>query len=453
MAKISLSVCSDYLPNWGVKEGIRELLQNFLDSQDDSGVKGQIKFEGSTTGRLLLINHGAKEMSREALLFGVTSKAHREDQRGQFGEGMKVGTLALVRAGKSVTIRTQTEVWKASLTPSSEYGGRKVLTFTTSPRTHSQSVEIEVYPVTQSEWSEIKENFLDLQEGVECNNTPGGSMLTGSYFQGKIYCKGIFVTTIGNCKWGYNLSNLTLNRDRSHTSHDDISNQVSEVITHLWRDGVLKNEDIINLFFEDKWEASDSSYHWSNSNDMMNRVLEDIISKYPSDGVRVIVASNDAATQAESFGFIPVRIPLSLYRANYYLWLKNSNAWRKSVGVITLEEAMEIANKSVAYLHSISDLTEVESSNLSWAINTLKNSKVKIENDIEIVTFKDEKILGLYKNGVILISKNILGYKEKVLGTLIHEYSHFYGGDGTIIHTQMIEYCWEQVAKKFIIND
>ena len=53
MARIALSVSSDYLPNWNVYEGLRELVQNYIDAQDDCGRKGEITYEGGTArGRL-----------------------------------------------------------------------------------------------------------------------------------------------------------------------------------------------------------------------------------------------------------------------------------------------------------------------------------------------------------------------------------------------------------------
>jgi len=61
-------------------------------------------------GVLRIENEGA-HLSREALLFGTTSKMGRADLIGKFGEGLKLGVLALVRAGRPVTIRSGSEVW------------------------------------------------------------------------------------------------------------------------------------------------------------------------------------------------------------------------------------------------------------------------------------------------------------------------------------------------------
>jgi len=188
MAKVALSVSSDYLPNWGAYEGLRELVQNYIDSQDDCGVKGSISYEGgSYTGKVILTNYGAKPLTREALLFGVTSKANRTDQRGQFGEGMKVGTLALVRDNRKVTIRTQSENWTASLQTSTEFGGRKVLTFTTHKRqTVTDDVSVEIYPVYKEEWDKISQSFMFMQENVQGEENRFGKVLTGDTFRNKI---------------------------------------------------------------------------------------------------------------------------------------------------------------------------------------------------------------------------------------------------------------------------
>ena len=51
----------------------------------------------------------------------------RREVIGQFGEGLKVGTLALVREGRSVTLETGQEHWLFELVQDPNFG-EKVLT-------------------------------------------------------------------------------------------------------------------------------------------------------------------------------------------------------------------------------------------------------------------------------------------------------------------------------------
>jgi hypothetical protein len=46
---------------------------------------------------------------------GFSSKTNQEHLVGQFGEGLKVGILAMIREGKQVTMETGSELWTFGL--------------------------------------------------------------------------------------------------------------------------------------------------------------------------------------------------------------------------------------------------------------------------------------------------------------------------------------------------
>jgi hypothetical protein len=446
MAKVALSVSSDYLPNWGAYEGLRELVQNFIDSQDDCGVKGTVSYEGgSYTGKVILTNHGAKPLNREALLFGVTSKANRADQRGQFGEGMKVGTLALVRESRAVTIRTQTENWVASLQTSTEFGGRKVLTFTTHKRqTVTDNVSVEIYPVYKEEWDKIQQSFMFMQEDVEGKDSYYGKILTGDTFRNKVFAKGIFVKNMEGMKWGYDLSNMTLNRDRSMVDEWDVRNNIVSLLTSLYQSGELTLADIRGLFDNNHWEAQ-SSYAWSYS-----PIIRDMLREYvkDQDGKNCIVsASNDEIVKAESFGWNSVRVPKSLADAFGQLLTADHYAdFRKEIGLSTFAEMMNEMRDSVCKIYASDDLSPEENETLAWAVDVL--ARVDVTVDPTVVKFvREGELLGLYKGGDISIARSLLTDKVETLATLVHEYSHNFGSDGTIAHSSAIESLWTKIAK------
>lgn len=104
MAKIELSITTTYCPDWSSWEGIRELIQNARDAEVQHGATMSVVHRPDT--RTLVITNEGVTLSREALLFGNTSKVGRSDMIGHFGEGMKVGILALLRVGGGVVIRT-----------------------------------------------------------------------------------------------------------------------------------------------------------------------------------------------------------------------------------------------------------------------------------------------------------------------------------------------------------
>jgi len=447
MSTIPLSVSSDYLANWGAKEGLREMMQNFIDSQDDCGVKGSISYEGGTyTGKVTLTNYGAKTLNREALLFGVTSKANRTDQRGQFGEGLKVGCLALVRENRQVTIRTQTENWIASLAPSAEFGGRKVLTFKTHKRqTVTDDVTVEIYPVYKEEWDELNRSFMFMQEDVEGKESDYfGKILTGEAFRNKVFAKGIFVKDMEDMKWGYDLANMTLNRDRSMVDEWDVRTNITHLLSSLYSSGSITLEDIRDLFDNNHWEAQ-SSYAWSGTT-----IIKDMLKKYVGEqnGKKCIVTADASeATKAESFGWSSVRVPKSLADAFGSLLSSDYHAeYRKEIGLSTFAEMTNELRDSVAEVYDNSTLSLDEASSLTWATEVLAGAGVIVEPSV-VRFVRDGEILGLYKSGDIFIAKSMLADKVEALSILVHEYAHNFGGDGTIAHSSAIESLWTKIAK------
>lgn len=453
MARIALSVSSDYLPNWGAYEGLRELVQNYIDAADDCGTKGEIVWDGGTArGTVRLINRNAFPLTREALLFGVTSKAHREDQRGQFGEGMKVGTLALVRAGRSVTIRTQSETWSAHLSSSAEFGGRKVLTFDTRKRSNlSTSVEVEIGPVERTEWDQIRSSFLFMQaeDGeIDLTSGYGGAILRGDAHKDAVFAKGIFVKKIEGCRWGYDLSDLTLNRDRSMVDEGDVRYRIVSLISDQYRNGHVSILDVLSLFDNNNWEAQ-SGYTWS-----YQPVIGDVIRHLaePHKGARglIFTASEDEAVKAESFGWSAVRIPKALREAaDVYLTHPNREAFRKELGISTFSEMMDQMRDAVEHEWAREDLTSEERDNLEWSEGRLMEAGISVRASV-VKFVRDGELMGLFRGGSIYIARSVLTDRMETLGTLIHEYSHNWGGDGSIAHTQAIEGSWVKVARVIV---
>ena len=127
---IALSLTEDYAPSWGVWEGVRELVQNWHDGclrnsgQVDSWTAlGGDAFVAVANGKEVgvLSYDAAKEelqlvnrdvgLARRVLLLGSSHKADSSHAIGQFGEGMKVGCLALLREGRHVEMSTRDEHW------------------------------------------------------------------------------------------------------------------------------------------------------------------------------------------------------------------------------------------------------------------------------------------------------------------------------------------------------
>src|SRR4051812_6923729 len=107
--KFTLSLDCNNLPNWGAREGIRELLQNGIDAETEFSAPLSVRYR-TDTSTLVIENKGAV-IPLKALLTGYSTKRDKPNLRGKYGEGLPQGVLTLIRAGHSVKIRTGSEVW------------------------------------------------------------------------------------------------------------------------------------------------------------------------------------------------------------------------------------------------------------------------------------------------------------------------------------------------------
>ena len=205
MKTIKLSLSTKYCPDWGVWEGCREILQNAKDAETEHGAKMAVDYD-SLSETLTVTNAGAS-ISTSSLLIGESSKRGKENLIGQFGEGMKIGILALLRCGKAVTIYTGRERWFPALVDDEEFG-QKVLSFGILPQ-ETNDVTVSISPVSSEEWASIKARIRWLDPAYDPNN----AFIPDE--PGNIYSNGIFVMNDPNLGLGYDIP-LALDRDRKH---------------------------------------------------------------------------------------------------------------------------------------------------------------------------------------------------------------------------------------------
>ena len=168
---IPLSLHEDYAPAWKVWEGVRELVQNCHDGALSSAAASRCEWSAAAEHvfvcslqggaaanqdgpmakicylpelqRLVLINRHTG-LQRKVLLLGASQKDDSCGQAiGQFGEGMKVGTLALLREGRRVEMSTRGEHWQWTRRVDDRFGAR-VLTVAVSAHTDDPLSPIDV---------------------------------------------------------------------------------------------------------------------------------------------------------------------------------------------------------------------------------------------------------------------------------------------------------------------
>lgn len=97
---INYFISKDYVPDWGINEALREIMQNFLD-YGEYNVK--INQESPEKDHIELTNTWSPE-NINFLIIGSTSKDNND--RGKYGEGLKLAALVLLRNGYQLSVRT-----------------------------------------------------------------------------------------------------------------------------------------------------------------------------------------------------------------------------------------------------------------------------------------------------------------------------------------------------------
>ncbi|KAI8506320.1 hypothetical protein Bbelb_157470 [Branchiostoma belcheri] len=239
---ISLSLPRNYAPDWDVWEGMREMVQNWHDGilkvydqdlitfdrenlkytlmKDTSAVvEYQVTakdWDSKTTtlgwlhyskvdNRLTLINRNIG-LHKKCLMLGYSKKPRCRDVIGQFGEGMKIGALALLRRGRLVTIETSEDRWKFELQEDENFG-EEVLTVVVS-----------------------------------------GTLLLDKDLQGQLYVKGVWIQDLRqDLKAGVNFCQWEIDRDRHAVPHpSDITHHVS----CMWVRALERRPDLAGHYYK-----------------------------------------------------------------------------------------------------------------------------------------------------------------------------------------------------------
>jgi len=432
MSKVELSINVAYLPSWGAWEGIRELVQNGKDAELEFGAMLEVTY---LNGTLRIENDGAS-MDRNVLLFGTTSKHGRSDMIGKFGEGLKLGTLALVRQGHTVKIRTGDEVWTASIARSERYDADVLYFDCVGGREPKKRVRVEIDNVSEEVWEELRERFLFITKPKknEIVATDRGDLLLGARYRGRIFVKGIFVQRDPRLQYGYNFKHAEVDRDRKMISSWDQEYESSRI----WGDAVAARPDLLDPYFElmSKGDADLKGAEVTTSY-IPREVREGVAAKFKAQfGADVVPVNNlSESHEVEHLGKRGVVVSKGL-----------GAMLAESIG--NKDALMKAAREEVTRTLAWGDMTHDQQKNLFDAIALVSMVRTGCTLDmIDVVEFRSPKLRGQYKDERILLAASVVADRDQVLATLVHEFSHKEGGDGEKAHVAAIEALWRDIVK------
>jgi hypothetical protein len=431
MAKIQLTIKTSYLPGWSSWEGLRELVQNGKDSETEFKAPLTVDWYNDT---VRIENEGCT-LPLKALLLGHTTKADDTRTIGKFGEGLKLGVLALVRAGHEVKIRTGDEVWTPSL-EDSELFGEKVLTFDVQGgRKPSNRVRVEICGINKATWLSLKQRFIFLSrvKGDQVE-TSAGTLLLGPDYAGKIFVKGIYVGHDVNLQFGYDFTDGEIDRDRKMVDSYDKQSRTRRI----WTEALLSRPDLLGQFngmLQAQAEDTRGFDEYSATyfpRELSSQIAAEFTTMYGADAVPV--ANIQESSEIGHLGKRGIVVPRGL----------------KAILSTVLGSTETVKNKlkhEVVVQHGWHDLSEAEQSTLVEAIDLVNKVEPLMLDQVDVVDFRDQSLSGLFNGGRVQIAKKQLGELEQALETLIHETSHRKGGDGSVGHTSEMARLWRGVVK------
>lgn len=438
--RIDLTISASYVPDWGCVEGVREIFQNALDADKDGYVFG---WEYDAAKQTLRVWNVGASLTSSSLLLGNSSKRDRADMIGQFGEGYKLGALALARCGKKLTIKNEIpgEIWTSEIRISKRLADR-VLSFeirkskeqTSQPR----RLEFVVENLGEDEWQICRKNFRFLtDEKIDtCYETPYGHILDGKDMSGKIYVNGIFVQRNAKFLYGYDFKPnfVEIDRDRKMVSQWTLESYAAK----MWIAVALSSEEsfvkVSNLMTKGIPDMTDMRYDFNVPLDLAKKFLERFKEDFGEDAYPV--SSEEDYRKVEYLGRRPIMVSEGL-----------TTLLRSSAKVGTLKD-LEKQNA-----HAVKDgdivLTSEESCNLATAMQVLQAEEVPPFN-VSVVEFRDPKLMGLSDPAArrVMIARWCLTSAEQALQVLIHEYAHACGNDGEITHQHTVEDIWMRVWRR-----
>jgi len=432
--RIELTIKTSYLQEWGKWEGVREIVQNAHDASSD-GFPLSIKY--SAHREVLTIKNKGARIPHQALLMGHTTKHERDDQIGQFGEGLKLGTLALTRRGNNVRIRSGNEIWTPKLVQSEKFEGAEVLAFDIRKGKNCDGVEVEIGGISSAWWSEMERKFLFLGEvnEIRCNR---GALLLDPDMVGKIFVKGIFVQKYP-VSYGYDMWDTTTDRDRRMVSSYDLRYNAM----HIWSSVMRQEPDMAGQFYKLlESSAEDLSYISSQygvstfSEECRFKVCETFYEKYGSDAIPVLNMSESKTISHMGKRGIVAPEPLVMMVMNG----KSFEDTRKSI-------SQEIETR-----HAWLDLNNEERKNIEEAVEIISwtGESVNLDN-VEIVTLRGNDYGAHFKWGEdrAVIDRRLLSSRANTLKFLVHEIAHRAGGDGEREHVYKLEDIWSAIVESF----
>lgn len=380
---ITLGVTANYCKDWTIEDAIREIIANALDASK--------KLDISWNGGIATVRDYGKGFKATGLLIGESTKTASDI--GQFGEGLKVGAMVLLRNGQRIVAESLGK--RYVFTMESSIVGTPVLTIAISASTPFGKGTRVTFTCSEAELDSAKQRFLKLSPRPMFEK----DILDHA---GAIYVQGLLTDTVDSIL-GYNLhSKECMNRDRTTTNRDTVEREIGKLLKHC------KSHDAIEKVI--KWCGSDGGnnkivegglYITSRHPRLWKKVFHEVYGKTACLG-------KGNTERAMYMGFQPVQMPHGIAYLLDNCGVANSDS----------------ATKKDASKSSRVTMNALQRANLTKAKRILQpifEPDLTAKYSIRVCTMEAN---GEREGNVLRINVTQLDSLQATISTLLHEFCH-----------------------------
>lgn len=366
-------------------------------------------------------NKGAL-LKPEHLILGKTSKLGG-DYRGQYGEGFKLGMMALCRIAKqlnndvALVIHTGNETWVPTIHFSSTYN-TDIIRVNTYERKDDGFLQVEIPNITLTDWLQVQERILCLGLQKKFTSPDGRTeLLLDEKYKNQLFCKGLYVSTLPMpSKYGYNLSEIKLDRDRKMADDYSMKSSIARLLAELNLKGSISSSEILKILGSDEQLLENAvlryypqfSDSWSDFKKNIAKFWKEL------HGENAIPISTAKESQiCASLGQVGINTNRTV------IDFLGSN-------VLQLADVSSLKAHEIKKVYELSELSDRER-HIVGKCDDL-GQKVRVYS-LRIVDFAMPDLMGLchWQERVISVSKRLAEDYTSFMSTLIHEMAHLNG--------------------------
>jgi hypothetical protein len=429
---------------WGKEKTSRDILQNFFDGHNGTleGVKIEIQRDLTSGAYKVLITGMAKYDYQKAYLLGGTSKAEDPTKAGNFGEGLKVLALNLLRDFGADYVQMASDNWRMTYTmPAKQIGEPKMFR-------HLESVPLQ----NPGNYLEFTTNSIDLLEQIFkslnyfyhpynpdfCGNLytteDGGIAIYDNRSQnGNIYLarqrfayekENNWEGTIPGMSIWTNEKSIDKGRDRTAVTKSELIKIQKKILNGLG------DEDLVCLlkFIEPQWKDTTSA-----TGEIIGQILDILLKRrisipfdnkyYAGDSYRL---THDVSCVLRDTGHI--FLPLSFH----YIGATYIEEWHKYFANFKMIEPTASEKFRIQILHKLMSDFANELGKESHLFNWQDLLKPIYIYDQGQQRGPDKLVQGRARFDAIWLGNNLLASElHNTFNIYAHELMHKYGDDGS----------------------